>query len=170
MNYSLFDNLSSWNHASQTPARGSMPTKPPKRDCELADRIHSAAIHILRRVRAEDRASGQSPPRLSALSVLVFAGPQTISRLAQIEQVKAPTMSRLLKDMEYAGLISRRQDKKDERKVWIKATKKGERVMWQGRERRVQALAKSLKGMGQDDRKLLRQAARLLETIARTDS
>ena len=147
-----------------------MPKESLKRNYELADKIHSAAIHILRRVRAEDRASGLSPPRLSALSVLVFAGPQTISALAQIEQVKAPTMSRLLKDMEYAGLISRRQDTKDERKVWIKATKKGERLMWRGRERRVRALATALMGMSKEDRKILRQAAGLIETIARIES
>ena len=147
-----------------------MPRESRNRDYELADRIHSAAIRILRRVRAEDQASGLSPPRLSALSVLVFAGPQTISALAQIEQVKAPTMSRLLKDMEYAGLISRRQDTKDERKVWIKATEKGERLMWQGRERRVRALATALMGMSKEDRKILRQAAGLIETIARIES
>lgn len=147
-----------------------MPRESRNRDYELADRIHSAAIRILRRVRAEDQASGLSPPRLSALSVLVFAGPQTISALAQIEQVKAPTMSRLLKDMEYAGLISRRQDTKDERKVWIKATEKGERLMWRGRERRVRALATALMGMSKEDRKILRQAAGLIETIARIES
>jgi len=147
-----------------------MPRESRNRDYELADRIHSAAIRILRRVRAEDQASGLSPPRLSALSVLVFAGPQTISALAQIEQVKAPTMSRLLKDMEYGGLISRRQDTKDERKVWIKATKKGERLMWQGRERRVRSLATALMGMSKEDRKILRQAAGLIETIARIES
>ncbi len=79
-------------------------------------------------------------------------------------------MSRLLKDMEYAGLISRRQDRKDERKVWIKATKKGERLMWRGRERRVRALATALKRMSKEDRKILGQAAGLMETIARIDS
>ena len=45
------------------------------RERETADRLHSAAIHLLRRVSREDAGSGVSPPRLSALSVLVFAGP-----------------------------------------------------------------------------------------------
>ncbi len=76
-------------------------------------------------------------------------------------------MSRLLKDMEYAGLIKRQPDKMDERKVWIKATKKGERLMWRGRERRVEALAKALRGMAKEDRKTLRHAAALLDVIAR---
>jgi len=52
---------------------------------ELADGLHSAAIHLLRHVRAEDRASGIGPAQLSALSVLVFAGSMSLKRLAQIE-------------------------------------------------------------------------------------
>ena len=62
----------------------------------VADRLHSAAIHLLRRLRREDDASGQSAPRLSALSVLVFGGPQTIGALAAAEQVRVPTMSRVV--------------------------------------------------------------------------
>ena len=43
----------------------------------IADRLHSAAIHLLRRVRQQDTATGEGPARLSALSVLVFGGPMT---------------------------------------------------------------------------------------------
>ncbi len=45
----------------------------------IADRLHSAAIHLLRRVRKQDAASGEGPARLSALSVLVFGGPMTLA-------------------------------------------------------------------------------------------
>ena len=65
---------------------------------EIADKLHSAAIHLLRRLRAEDDAIGLSAPRLSALSVVVFAGPLTLSELAAAEQVRLPTISRLIKD------------------------------------------------------------------------
>src|SRR5271169_3195797 len=60
-----------------------------------ADCLHSAAIHLLRRVRKQDSASGVGPAQLSALSVLVFAGPKTLGELAAAEQVKPPTMSRI---------------------------------------------------------------------------
>ncbi len=49
---------------------------------ELADRLHSAAIHLLRRLRREDDASGLPAPQLSALSVIVFGGPIAIGALA----------------------------------------------------------------------------------------
>jgi hypothetical protein len=62
----------------------------------IADRLHSAAIHLLRRLRREDATSGLSAPRLSALSVIVFGGPLTLGELANAEQVRPPTMTRLV--------------------------------------------------------------------------
>ena len=53
----------------------------------VADRLHSTAIHLLRRLRVEDDASGLTAPRLSALSVIVFGGPLTLGELAAAEQL-----------------------------------------------------------------------------------
>lgn len=82
-----------------------------------ADRPHSAAIHLLRTVRRHDAAGGLSGPRLSALSVAVFAGPLTIGALASAEQVKAPTMTRMVGALERAGLVERRQSTEDHRRI-----------------------------------------------------
>src|SRR5207253_1577300 len=82
---------------------------------EVADRLHSAAIHLLRLVRREDTASGLTPARLSALSVLVFGGPRTVGELAAAEQVRSPTMSRLVAGMESDGLVERRPSTDDRR-------------------------------------------------------
>src|SRR3954463_14052103 len=79
------------------------PAIPARELLELADRLHSTAIHLLRRVRKQDVAIGQGPARLSALSVLVFGGPKTLGELAAAEQVKPPTMSRIV-----AGVGGRR--------------------------------------------------------------
>ena len=65
----------------------------------VADHLHSAAIHLLRLVRRRDAETGLSPARLSALSVLVFGGPRTVGDLAADEQVRSPTMSRLVAEM-----------------------------------------------------------------------
>src|SRR5262245_2475270 len=77
---------------------------------ELADRLHSFAIHLLRRVRREDERSGLGPARLSALSVIVFGGPLRISALAQAEQVRLPTMTPIVAALERDGLIEREPD------------------------------------------------------------
>src|SRR5919199_1876113 len=79
----------------------------------VADRLHSAAIHLLRRLRKVDEASGLSAPRLSALSVLVFAGPRTLGELAAAEQVRPPTMTRLVRALERSGLVTREHDPDD---------------------------------------------------------
>src|SRR5687767_15625553 len=88
----------------------------------IAERLHSAAIHLLRRLRREDDASGLGAPRLSALSVIVFGGPVTIGGLAAAEQVRVPTMSRLVDSLESQGLVRRVPDESDRRVVRVEAT------------------------------------------------
>src|SRR6266487_2594689 len=88
----------------------------------IADRLHSAAIHLLRRVRKQDVASGEGPARLSALSVLVFGGSKTLGELAAAEQVKPPTMSRIVAGLARSRLIEITTDPEDARRMRIRAT------------------------------------------------
>src|ERR671934_2377506 len=111
------------------------------RNLEAADRFHSAAIHALRHVRREDPATGVSAARLSALSVLVFGGPRTLGELAAAEHVRPATMSRIARALEEEGYVRRESDPNDGRVSRLHATAKGERVMWSGRQRRVENLA-----------------------------
>ena len=105
---------------------------------EVADRLHSAAIHLLRHARKQDVLAKVGPARLSALSVLVFGGPMALGQLAAAEQVKAPTMSRIVAGMKRSGLARIEADAKDARRIRVTATAKGERLLQQARERRVQ--------------------------------
>ncbi len=95
----------------------------------IADRLHSATIHLLRRLRRTDEATGLSPARLSALSVLVFAGPRTLGELASIEQVRPPTMTHLVRGLGQQGLVRRESDDDDKRVARISATRKGRRIL-----------------------------------------
>jgi len=133
----------------------------------VADRLHSAALHLLRRLRAEDDELGISPPRLSALSVVVFGGPLTIGALAEAEGVKAPTMTRLVDGLEREGLVTRESDPADRRAVRVRATEDGRRALIEGRGRRVAALAAGLRRLPDRDVATLRRAAELLERVAR---
>lgn len=140
----------------------------PAREVEaVADRLHSAALHLLRRLRAEDDASGISPPRLSALSVVVFAGPIGIGELAAAEGVAAPTMTRLVDGLERDGLVGRGPDPDDRRGVLVRATPKGSRELRRGRRRRVQALAAGLRRLDATDLAAVARGAELIERIAR---
>jgi len=133
----------------------------------VADRLHSAALHLLRLLRREDRASGQGPARLSALSVLVFAGPRSLNELAAAEQVKPPTMSRIVAGLERDGLVRRVPDPQDARRAVLHATARGERIVQEGRKRRVAALAARLRSLSSADLEELARAAELIEELAR---
>jgi DNA-binding MarR family transcriptional regulator len=134
---------------------------------EAADRLHSAAIHLLRRLRIRDRETGVGPAQLSALSVLVFGGPKSLAQLAEAEQVKAPTMSRIVAGLLRAKLVHKRTDKQDRRSVVIQATEKGTRIMQEGRRRRVEALAAAVRGLPQKEIAQLREAAQVMEHLSR---
>ena len=121
--------------------------KRPAEAVEVADRLHSAAIHLLRRVRKQDLATGEGPARLSALSVLVFGGPMTPGQLAKAEQVKPPTMTRIVAGLERSGLAKRIPDPSDARRVRIHATPAGRRLLQRGRKMRIEYLAKQLDGL-----------------------
>jgi DNA-binding MarR family transcriptional regulator len=128
----------------------------------IAERIHSVAIRLLRRLRKSDAASGLPGPKLSALSVLVFGGPQTLKDLAAAEQVRAPTMSRLVVELEADGLATKNEDKNDRRVVRIAATAKGRALLEAGRERRLEVLTAQIAALSRDERRVLAQAAELL--------
>jgi DNA-binding MarR family transcriptional regulator len=133
------------------------------RRAEVADALHSAAIHLLRGVRKEDEVSGVGPARLSALSVLVFGGPVRLTDLARIEQVKPPTMTKIIAGLETAGLVRRRGDAKDARAVSLEATTKGTRLLQEGRRRRVTRLAAALEPLTADELETVARAAAILE-------
>jgi DNA-binding MarR family transcriptional regulator len=143
-------------------------TSPPREVQDVADRLHSAALHLLRRLRAEDDALGISPPRLSALSVVVFAGPIGIGALAAAEGVTAPTMSRLVDGLERDGLVARAPDPEDARGVLVRATAKGSRILRQGRQQRVATLAEGLGDLSPEDLAAIARGAELIERVTRT--
>lgn len=131
----------------------------------LADQLHSAAIHLLRHLRKEDDASGLSAPRLSALSVVVFGGPVTLGQLARAEQVKPPTMTRIVTGLEDEGLVRREGDERDKRLTRIYATPKGHKVLMAGRARRVKLLASGVESLSTKELADLRRGAQLLREL-----
>ncbi len=131
----------------------------------LADRLHSAAIRLLRRLRRQDVSTGISAPQLSALSVIVFGGPLTLGELAKAEQVRPPTITRLVSTLDGAGLVVRESDSVDRRVVRVRATSRGREVLEEGRQRRVASLAEQLRSLEPEERGTLEEAAGILERL-----
>lgn len=134
---------------------------------DVADRLHSVAIHLLRRARREDDASGLTAPHLSALSVVVFLGPITLGALAAAEQVRPPTITRVVAALEAGGLVEREMDPADRRVVRVKATAKGTRLLHEGRQRRVAVLTTSLRALSPREREIVVRALPILEKLVR---
>ena len=131
----------------------------------VADRLHSAAIHLLRRLRVEDKAMGLSGPRTSALSVIVFRGPVTMSALAEAEQVRPPTMTRLIDGLERRGLVRRVSHAADGRVQLVEATAAGKRLLNTGRARRVARLMRDIAHLSGEDQRVLARAAEIMESL-----
>ena len=142
-----------------------MTARPLRSALEAADRLHSAAIHLLRRVRREDTSAGLSAPQLSALSVIVFRGPLTLGELAHAEQVRPPTITRIVADLERAKLAIRSPRETDRRVTVVRATPKGARLLEAGRRRRIASLAAEIVTLPAKDVAVIERALDVLERL-----
>lgn len=138
---------------------------PATRHDRLAERLHKATLMLLRRLRRGDRETGLTAPQLSALSVLVYGGPARLGALADAEQVRPPTMSRLVKALERADMVVRRADPDDRRVQRFYATEDGRRALAEGRGRRIAALSAMLNACTPEDRRVLSAAADILDRL-----
>lgn len=146
-------------------ARPGNPERPAVTPDDLADRLHSLAIHLLRRLRAQDVASGLTGPRLSALSVIVFGGPLTLGQLAAAEQVRPPTMTHIVRALERQRLVRREPDPSDRRVVRLHPTPRGRTLLIAGRRRRVEQLARRLTELPGKELQTLAAGAEVLTRV-----
>ena len=137
-----------------------------KRDV-LADRLHSLAIHLLRRIRRGDDASGLSAPRLSALSVIVYRGPISLTELAKAEGVTAPTMTRLVQALVRAALVEKSTPDTDNRVTLLRATADGRQTLDIARANRLAALEDLLERLDAEQTKVVERAVDALEPLFR---
>ncbi len=136
---------------------------------EVATALHRAAIRLLRAVRVADDETGVSAPKLSALSVLTFGGPSSLTALARAEQVTAATMSKLVSDLEGDALVAKRADRDDKRGLRIEVTAKGRALMEEGRKRRLALLNTRLAKLTREERAQLAAAAALMMRVSEAE-
>ena len=93
-----------------------------------------------------------------------------MGELAAAEQVRPPTMTRVVQALEEDGLVRRARDANDGRVVRLRATAKGRRVMQQGRTRRITTLAALLMRLSAAEVRRVREAAELVERALAQES
>jgi DNA-binding MarR family transcriptional regulator len=134
----------------------------------IADRLHSVAVHLLRNVRSADRLSSMNAPRLSALSVLVFGGPITLGELAAEEQVRPPTMTRIVQALVKQGLVAKKTVEADRRRILLSATSNGKKQLLMARKRRIKALARKVDSLTGPEQAVLQEAVTVLTKMLQT--
>ncbi len=138
---------------------------PTERRIEVANRLNSAAIHLLRRISRDDGVDGVTGARLSALSVLVYGGPMSAGSLARRERIAAPTAVRIVDALVREGLVERLDVPGDRRRRDLASTPAGRALMERGRARRIERLAGELADLADDDLSALERGLAVLEGL-----
>jgi DNA-binding MarR family transcriptional regulator len=126
------------------------------------------SIGLLSRRMRQVRVTGElTLPESSALARLDRGGPATASALARLEQISPQSMGATLGALEAKGLIERRADPADGRRVVLSVTEAGLSLLRDKRNARTEQLAKALStGFTRAELQTLADAAPLLERLA----
>lgn len=131
---------------------------------DLSPRLRLAITRTARRLRQEADA-GLSPSLTAALATLERHGPLTPSRLAEVERIQRPTVTRLVTTLEEDGLVTREPDPDDRRVSHIRITKEGRALVKKLRSRKNAYLSRRLRDLDEDELEVLERATSILERI-----
>lgn len=142
-----------------------MPTAPLATDLAgLASHLRLSVFRASRTLRRESQA-GISPTLLAALSTIERHGPMTAGALAAHEQVRKPTVTRILSALVDEGLVERTPDPADRRIAWVQLTPAGRSLMRTVRRRTDRYLAQRLRKLDAEELATLERAAEILDRI-----
>lgn len=131
---------------------------------ELASSLRIRVMRLSRNLRRQ-AGTGLSASLLSALTTVERKGPMTIGSLADAEQVKPPTMTKVVASLVEQGLVTREPDPLDGRVAWVMATPEGRSLLRRTRRRSDAYLATRLRSLDREELLVLERASRLLERL-----
>lgn len=135
-------------------------------DLALAGELRLAVMRLARRLRRERAANNdRSLTQLATLSTLELHGEMTLKELAAHEQVKPPSMTKIVACLEEEGLVTRTTDPTDGRQILVGLTKAATTLLKEDRKRRDLWLAQQLRALSPDEIETLRAAAPVLEKL-----
>jgi DNA-binding MarR family transcriptional regulator len=135
-------------------------------DSADAQQIYLFVQHLGRRLRAIDEEFGLSAARFSVLASLMFHGVSNVGLLATFENVRAPSMTRLVRDMERDGLVTRSADPGDGRGVLVKASPRGRALVKSVRDAKIALVREHLVTLDATTRARVRAAFAALGSLA----
>jgi DNA-binding MarR family transcriptional regulator len=134
---------------------------------DTAAQLRLGIVRTARRMRQEAaaEASGLTPTSTAALATIERHGPLTPSELAELEQVKRPTVTRTLGCLEREGLVERTPDPADGRSTLVSVNAAGRECLRRLRGRKNAYLAKRMRNLPAEDVAALERAAGILEQM-----
>jgi DNA-binding MarR family transcriptional regulator len=131
---------------------------------QLAHDLRASVGRFIRRQRTE---AGPGVSQLTVLSRLEREGPASVSDLAAAERMRPQSMAQTVRDLEEAGIVSRRPDPADGRRSFVELTDAGVELLRATRAQREDWLTGVLdRELDARERELLRDALALFERIA----
>ncbi|MGP8060262.1 MAG: MarR family winged helix-turn-helix transcriptional regulator [Acidimicrobiales bacterium] len=144
-----------------------MPPEPDPHD--VASSLRVSIGLFVRRLRQVPAEGDLTLPETSALARLDRGGPTTAGALAKLEQISPQSMGATLGALEARGLVKRRPDPDDGRRVVLSATEAGLRVLWSRRNARTEQMARALStGFTRSELRQLMAAATLIERLGQS--
>lgn len=132
----------------------------------LASELRLSVHRLTRRLRQQTPTDGLTLTQLSALAVIWREGPLTAGDLAAKEQVRPPSITRVLTGLEALGLVKRTENPRDGRQVLVRITPEGDRRMVEYVRVRELWLERRLAALTEDDREVLARASALIDRLA----
>jgi DNA-binding MarR family transcriptional regulator len=140
----------------------SAPNTPSEIREELAPRLRWTITRLARRLRQE-AGTDLGPSQVAALATIERHGPLSPSEVANVERIKRPTATRIVRHLEEAGFVERVKDPEDGRGSILSITAAGRSHLKRLRARKTAYLATRLDDLPAEDRRTLERAAELLE-------
>jgi DNA-binding MarR family transcriptional regulator len=133
---------------------------------DLAHDLRLATMRLARRLRQQRADHGLPLGQLSVLATLDRCGPLTPGALAAHEQVRPPSMTKVLANLSEGGYVDRTPDPTDGRQQVVSLTDRARTLLYEDRRRRDEWLAEHLLGLDREQRAALRAALPVLEVLA----
>jgi DNA-binding MarR family transcriptional regulator len=134
---------------------------------EVANALRFGVSVLMRRLRQVQVLGDLSLPERAALVRLDREGPSTAAELARVEQISPQSMGATVAALEARGLVRRRTDRHDGRRVVLSVSAAGAKVLRDRRAARAEQLAAALaSGFSPGELGTLAEAAPLLERLA----
>jgi DNA-binding MarR family transcriptional regulator len=134
---------------------------------EIAGALRTSIGLLRRRIRQTEAGGELTLPETSALAWLDRGGPSTAAALARLEQISPQSMGATLAALERRGLIERRPDPDDGRRMILSITGEGLRMLRSRRAARTERLTRALSsGFTGVELERLAAAAPLIERLA----